>query len=61
MIMPTILVAGVSYPCAVCPICHAKVYPLSSLQAHTSLHTVKNFYLKDQLKKLRTYMGRMRA
>jgi len=60
MIMPTILVAGISYPCAICPTCHAKVYPRSSLQAHTSLHTVKNLYLKGQLRKLQHYMGRMR-
>jgi hypothetical protein len=60
MAEPEIIISGVSYPCVICPTCHAKVYPLSSLRAHTSLHTVKNLYLKDQLKKLRHYMGRMR-
>ena len=60
MIEPTILVAGVSYPCVVCPTCRGKVYPVSSLQAHTAHHQLKKLYLDGQLKKLQHYMGRMR-
>jgi hypothetical protein len=61
MIEPTMLIRGVSYPCVICKTCHAKVYPPSSLRAHTNLHIVKDLYWNDQLKKLQYYMGRMRA
>ncbi len=60
MTMPSIIVDGISYPCVVCKTCHAKVYPASSLRAHTNLHIVKDLYWQDQIKKLQYYIGRMR-
>jgi hypothetical protein len=60
MTVPMIQIGGVEYPATICPTCGGKVYPASSLEAHTDRHKVAALYWDDQILILKGMLDRMR-
>jgi hypothetical protein len=43
-----------TYHAAICQRCGTKIYPAEQLDAHMDRHQLKDLYLEDELKRLRT-------